>query len=112
MGQDTKRLITGMIVALGVLIAYQFILHRLYPNWNPSATDNPPAQTTAGTQPATAPATTTIAQATTGQATTAATVTPVATTAPTAGVWRARGAEGVPVGVTIGSAGLKDKNYA
>src|SRR3954447_10677642 len=108
MGQDTKRLITGMVVALGVIIAYQWTLHHFWPgNWE-QAQQNPPAATqVASTQTATT------TQATTGpSAPTTAGSTGGVTTAPTAATWRARGDERAAEPKTIGSIVQQDKNFA
>jgi YidC/Oxa1 family membrane protein insertase len=109
MGQDTKRLLTGMLVALAVMIGYNYLLRALYPNWDPNRKPAPPAQV-ASSQPATTQAT--------SQATQAATTTAVATTRGSSGVtaapgaWRARGDESVGVPVSIGSTAPNDKQYA
>jgi hypothetical protein len=93
-----------MVVALGVLIAYQYILHMLYPNWKQGETPQNPAPATAQvarSQPATTQATTRPGVASAG-----------VTTAPSAGTWRARGDERTSGPQTIGSAAQQDKNFA
>jgi len=81
-----------MVVALGVIIAYQWTLHHFWPgNWE-QAQQNPPAATqVASTQAATTQAATT--QATTAPGATTTTSGAGVTTAPTAATWRARGGD-------------------
>jgi YidC/Oxa1 family membrane protein insertase len=93
-----------MVVALGVLIAYQYILHRLYPNWNPGQT--PPAQV-ASSQPATTQATTSATSATTRSTTGVAR----AASAPSVATWHARGQESAILPTSIGSIVQDDKKY-
>jgi YidC/Oxa1 family membrane protein insertase len=121
MGSDTKRLITGMVVALFLLIAYQYTLHWLYPEWKPGqpqqqAQNVTPATTQAGAATQAAGATT---QPAFGGAATRASTAPAgaggpaiaAATAP-AGTWRARGADGPAAPATLGSGAKDDKQYA
>jgi YidC/Oxa1 family membrane protein insertase len=100
-----------MVVALAVLIAYQQILHLLYPNWHPGQKPNPPAQV-ATSQPSTTQATTQASTQGTATASSVATTkgTTVATTAPLA--WHARGEQSVGVPVRVGSSAPDDKHYA
>jgi YidC/Oxa1 family membrane protein insertase len=110
MGQDTKRLLTGMLVALAVMIGYNYLLRALYPNWNPDQKPAPPAQVATSH-----PATTQVA----GAPSTAATpTTTVATTRGAGGVttapvaWHARGESSPGMPLSAGSAAPEDKQYA
>src|SRR5258707_115851 len=87
-----------MVVALGVLLAYQYVLHLFYPNWKPGQETQQQA-----------PATTQVA--TSQPATTQATTRSVGvTTAPAQGTWQARGdGDGAPV--SIGSIVTDDKAF-
>src|SRR4051812_14971839 len=113
MGQDTKRLITGMVVALGVIIAYQYAIHYFWPgNWE-QAQQHPPAATQVAVNAPTTSTTTTQATTAPGAATTTtAGSTGGVTTAPTAATWRARGDERAAEPKTIGSIVQQDKNFA
>src|SRR5260221_10384028 len=108
MGQDTKRLITGMVVALGVILAYQWTLHHFWPgNWEQTQQNPAPATAqVASTQSTTTPTTTGPAVAATGAS------TQVVTTAPTLTTWRARGDQRAAEPKTIGSMVQQDNNYA
>jgi YidC/Oxa1 family membrane protein insertase len=105
MGQDTKRLITGMIVALGVLMAYNFILHQLYPNWKPGQTETP---TPPATQVASTQGTPSTTQTTTGASTQ---IVQNVTTAPAQAAWHARGGDG-GMPASLGSMKHEDPKFA
>src|SRR4051794_31091797 len=108
MGQDTKRLITGMVVALALLIGYQYLLHWWYPNWKPGQSDAPPAQPAKAAPPH--PATSSTTQA--GSTTTAAASVGAVTTAPAQPSWHARGDTVAGAPVLLGSAAKDDKSFA
>ena len=99
-----------MVVALGVLIAYQYLLNFFYPDWKPGqqaqnaqpTSQVAPATTQATSAPVVAPGT----RASTG---------PTLTTAPSAvaGVWRVRGDDSTGTHQTLlGSSARDDKAWA
>jgi YidC/Oxa1 family membrane protein insertase len=104
MGQDKKRLITGMIVALGVLLAYNYILHRMYPgSWE--TPNSAPAPQVASSQAN--PATTQTTTGPTTQGSANITTAPVVAQA----AWHARGGDG-GMPAMLGSAAKEDKKFA
>src|SRR5689334_9574036 len=118
MGSDTKRLITGMVVALALLLGWQMFLRLKYPDWWAQQHQPIPAATTQATTEASTQA---VAG---GGATTQATTAPVggatsgaasgaasAASAP-AGTWRARGDEAGGLPATLGSGAREDKQFA
>ena len=104
MGQDTRRLIIGMLVALGLLFAWQAFMRWQWPEWY--ANQNKPPAPSASVTPSSNPATT-------QSATTSTSTGPALTTAPAQGVWRARGDEKgtAAAPVALGSAAANDKNF-
>ena len=99
-----------MVVALGVLLAYQYILHLFYPNWKPGQeTQQQHAPTTAQVASSQSSAATT--QVTTGATTRATTGQAGVTTAPTTGTWYARGDAGDGKPVQIGSTVNDDQKF-
>lgn len=102
MSQDTKRLIVGMLLALAVIMGWNYMLHIL--GFGPQR-----PQQQAQTAPSTQPASTTQAATThpTTGATTAATTQGVLTSQPT---WQAKSAA-TAKSATLGSDKTDDANY-
>jgi YidC/Oxa1 family membrane protein insertase len=99
-----------MIVALGVLMAYNAILHLLYPNWKPGETQTPvsPSTQVVSSQPSTT--TTQTTQTTTGATSQHTQSTQNVTTAP-AMAWHARGGE-AGKSIQLGSLAHDDPKFA
>jgi YidC/Oxa1 family membrane protein insertase len=116
MGSDTKRLITGMVVAFALLLGWNAFMRWHYRDWyeaqeraqreQKSAHPTTTQASTATTQSIGATATT---QASTARADGSAVAT--AASAPS-GSWRARGADRAQAPTTLGSGAKDDKQYA
>jgi YidC/Oxa1 family membrane protein insertase len=103
-----------MVIALAVLVGYNYVLHLLYPDWKPGQSNQqqnpaPPATT----QVATTQQGVTTQPLTTGP-TTAQVVAPGVTTVPavTAGSWRAVGDDAASSQLQLGSGARNDKSWA
>jgi YidC/Oxa1 family membrane protein insertase len=102
-----------MVLALGVILAWQAFLRWKWPEWYATQGKAPSTQTSS-VSPSSGPATmqATTAPATTTPATTMASSSGGVTTAPSAATWRARGDEKAAEPKTIGSIVQQDKSFA